>query len=149
VEDSPIEKAPIQSVWNNFVSITLQIFILAPKIYCMLYIDIQKACSNKGVSDPRKFLLSIGFSHAATSRMLNNTYESLKFEAVEQICLHLNCTPNELMSWKPKDNANATNHALDKLKPIAAQDSITGKLKRLSPDKLEKLRDFLGDLENE
>jgi DNA-binding Xre family transcriptional regulator len=125
-------------------------FNLAAKIYCMLYIDIPKACSNKGVGDARRFLVSIGFTHAAASRMLYNTYDSLKLASIELICLHLNCTPNELLSWKPDDNnASAANHALDKLKPIAAQDSITGKLKRLSPDKLEKLRDFLGDLENE
>lgn len=115
----------------------------------MLYFDIAKACNNKGVGDARRFLLKIGFSHSATSRMLNNTYDSLKFDAIEKICLHLNCTPNELISWKPKDNINAANYALEKLKPIAAQDSISAKLKQLPPEKLEKLRDFLGDLENE
>jgi len=116
----------------------------------MLYIDIPKACSNKGVGDARRFLVSIGFTHAAASRMLYNTYYSLKLASIELICLHLNCTPNELLSWKPDDNnVSSANYALEKLKPIAAQDSISAKLKQLSPDKLEKLRGFLGDLENE
>ena len=116
----------------------------------MLYIDIQKACNNKGIGDARRFLVSIGFTHAAASRMLYNTYDGIKLAAIEKICLHLNCTPNELLSWQPSEgDKSLSNHALDKLKPIADKDSIVGKLKQLPPDKLDKLREFLGDLENQ
>lgn len=116
----------------------------------MLYMDIPKACRNKGVDDPRGFLVKIGFTHAAASRILQNTYDSLKFKAIETICLHLNCTPNELLSWKP--SAGETDHdkvALNKLKPIDPNDSVVGKLRQLSPEKLEKFREMLSDLEKE
>ena len=116
----------------------------------MLYLDIPKACSNKGIGDARKFLVNIGFNHSAVTRMLNNSFESLRLPAIEKICLHLNCSPNELLSWQPSEgDKSLNNHALDKLKPIADKDSIVGKLKQLPPEKLDKLREFLGDLENQ
>ncbi len=116
----------------------------------MLYLDIVKVCNSKAVSNPRHFLVSIGFDHAAASRLLQNTSGSVKLATMEKICLHLNCTPNELMSWKPPTNlANTHEYNLEKLKPIEEKDNIVSKLKRLPSDKLDKLRDFLEELEND
>ena len=114
----------------------------------MLYLDIKKACNNKGIDDARHWMTRNGFSHVVTTRLLNNKQESINFVILENLCIKLNCTPNELFSWQPDvvGVVATTSAALQKLKPIAAKDSVGGKLKALSPDKLEDLQTFLDEL---
>src|SRR5436853_263631 len=102
----------------------------------MLYIDVEKACNNKGIEDARKWLIRNGLSHPAAWRLLRNKQESVNLEVLERLCLSLNCTPNEFFSWKPDGSNVPGNHPMQKLKPVASQDSINAKLKTLPPDKL-------------
>ena len=113
----------------------------------MLYLDIVKACNNKGIDNPRRWLVQNGFSHVAAARLLQNTQESINYATLDKLCILLFCTPNELLSWQPAANAAiAANHPLEKLKHVSADQSISGKLKTLPPEKIEEVQKFLDGL---
>ncbi|HRH48060.1 MAG TPA: helix-turn-helix transcriptional regulator [Panacibacter sp.] len=112
----------------------------------MLYIDVPKACSNKGIDDARRWLVKNGLSHPAAYRLLNHKQESINFNTLERLCLSLNCTPNEFFSWQPSDAAIPASHPMQKLKPVAAEHSVNARLKTLSPEKMEELQKFLDQL---
>ena len=115
----------------------------------MMYLDIKKACSNKGIEDPRRWMVKNGFSHVAAARLMKTEQDSLKYQTIEKLCLLLFCTPNELLSWQPKDvSAAAANHPLQKLKQVPTSQSISGKLKTLSPEKIEAVQAFLNGLDD-
>ncbi len=113
----------------------------------MLYLDIVKACNNKGIDDPKRWMVKNGFSHVTAARLTQNTQASINYNILEKLCLLLFCTPNELLSWQPKDNATAqSTHPLQKLKHVAKEDSVAGKLKVLPPEKIAAVQKFLDDL---
>lgn len=41
----------------------------------------------------------LGMSHQNFSRMVNNETKSIRYEAIEELCLILNCTPNDLFEF--------------------------------------------------
>ena len=115
----------------------------------MLYLDIVKACSNRGIEDPRRWLVKNGFTHVAAGRLIKPTQGSFSYATLERLCVLLFCTPNELLSWQPKDATVAANHPMYKLKQVAKEQSINSKLKHLPPEKLEALHAFINGLNGE
>ncbi|MGG9971850.1 helix-turn-helix domain-containing protein [Ferruginibacter sp. SUN002] len=113
----------------------------------MLFLDIKKQCSNIGIEDPKRWLVKNGFSHVDAARLVNNTQASITYAKLEKLCLLLNCTPNQLISWQPKDNTTvASTHPLQQLKPVPKGASISAKLQTLPPEKMEELQRYLDEL---
>src|SRR5438045_3584583 len=115
----------------------------------MLYVDVAKACNNKGIDNVRDWLRKNGFSNVIAYRLVHRTYVSINLKVLEQLCVRLHCTPNEFFSWQPGDNTVAANHPMQKLKPVATEHSINARLKVLPPEKLEALQQFLDKLDEE
>jgi len=110
----------------------------------MIYLDIKKVCNNIGIEDPRRWLVKNGFNHVTAGRLMNNTQDSIKYATMEKLCLLLNCTPNELLSFQPNSNSTvAASHPIQKLKHVPKEASITGRLKALSPEKIKEVQEFL------
>jgi len=85
--------------------------------------------------------------HTAT-RLLSNQLKSISFRYLETICLRLNCTIDDLFTYTPDKNLlNHNQHALNKLKRLKTKDSVSSKLKDLTLDKLDQVRDFINELE--
>lgn len=42
----------------------------------------------------------LGMSYQNLNKMINNQTKSIKYENIENICLLLNCTPNDLFIFK-------------------------------------------------
>ena len=116
----------------------------------MLYLDLLKICSNKGIEDPRRWLVKNGFSQVAASRMIKPIYESINYATLEKLCILLHCTPSDLMSWQPKEGSTIPdNHPLQQMKRQPPEKSINKRLKTLPPEKLAALQQFLDTLELE
>jgi len=82
----------------------------------MLYYNFKKMFDIRGIINPYKFLIKHGFSTSKASYIANDHYSSLSLVATEQLCLILNCTPNDLLEWKPEENATYRDDAaLNKL----------------------------------
>jgi DNA-binding Xre family transcriptional regulator len=119
--------------------------ILAKKI--MLQLDVLKVCNNKGIDNPKRFLVHHGFSHSAAFRLVNNQQDSVSMSVLQKLCTILYCTPNDLMSWHATEtNTLPANHPLTILKPIAKQASISSQLKTMAPDKILEVQAFIDSL---
>jgi DNA-binding Xre family transcriptional regulator len=113
----------------------------------MLQLDVLKVCNNKGIDNPKRFLVQNGFSHSAAFRLVNNIQESVSMLVLQKLCTILYCTPNDLMTWQATEtNTLPAAHPLTTLKPIAKQASISSQLKTMAPDKILELQAFIDEL---
>ena len=115
----------------------------------MIYLDIQKVLSDKGIENPHLALRQMGFNVHTTSRLLRNEPSSINYGHLEILCLSLNCLPNDLLSWKPSElSKKYTHHQLDQLAPVE-KDNLAAKIQKLPVDKLQQIRKFIDELSEE
>jgi DNA-binding Xre family transcriptional regulator len=115
----------------------------------MLLLDLYRVFEDKGIENPHRFLRQNGFTAHTTSRLLNNKVDSISFKHLEQICLLLNCSVEDLFSWQSEDKTGMyKNHVMQKLKRGKSKGSITSKLKQLPLDKLNEVRNYIDQLSN-
>ncbi|MES2763886.1 MAG: helix-turn-helix transcriptional regulator [Bacteroidota bacterium] len=113
----------------------------------MIYLNLKPIFEAKGIDNPNYFLWKNGFTRQAAHRLLNNTKEGITFRHLEQLCLLLSCSPNDLFTWHNTDKTNVLpTHALQKLTKEKSKGSITTTLQNLPVNKLNELRNFLDNL---
>lgn len=113
----------------------------------MLHLDLYRVFEDKGIDNPHHFLKQNGFTAHTTSRLLNNKVESISFKHLEQICLLLNCSIDDLFSWKNNDKTGLyKNHELQKLKRGQRKGNITNSLKQLPLNKLNDVRNYIDQI---
>ena len=113
----------------------------------MLLLDLYRVFEDKGIENPHRFLRKNGFTAHTTSRLLNNKVDSISFRHLEQLCLIINCSVDDLFAWKSNDEAGIyKDHVLQKLKRGESKGSITGKLKQLPLDKINEVRNYIDQL---
>jgi DNA-binding Xre family transcriptional regulator len=114
----------------------------------MLYINLRKILADRGIGLPIPFLERAGLARYTAKKMLGKDNKYLGLEHAERICLALNCSPNELLEWRPDPNMNvAADHPLHKLRP--KEQSLSQQLRQLTPDELEAVQQFIGTLKND
>lgn len=107
----------------------------------MLYYAIAEMCRLRGYASPYEVLLNCGMSRTTAGRLLRNPTRSLSLKFVEKLCVQLQCTPNDLLRYKPDRNrALPDSHPLLKLKQ--SRNELAGKLKNLSLEELQQLEVF-------
>lgn len=115
----------------------------------MLYINIKRVMRLRGVPSSYKMLLEIGFAPATARRFLKNEGSRIDFGYLEKLCLALNCTPNDLLEWKPPETmTTAGEQALNKLKRDGKED-ISKLLRSLPMEKFERVADIMQELKDE
>jgi len=113
----------------------------------MLHLDLYRVFEDKGIDNPHQFLKQNGFTAHTTSRLLNNKVESISFKHLEQICLLLNCSIDDLFAWKNNDKTGLyKNHELQKLKRGQPKGNITNSLKQLPLNKLNDVRNYIDQI---
>jgi len=108
--------------------------------YIMLLLDIHRICAEKGIGRPITFLKGLGFNPSVITEMLSRRRTRLNYAQIEQLCLALRCTPNDLFSWEPGEGADAAQpmQALVRNKP-----GIAELLHALPTEKIEELRGLM------
>jgi len=113
----------------------------------MLVLDLYRVFEDKGIENPHRFLNKNGFTVHTTFKLLNNKVGSISFRHMEQLCLLLNCLPDDLFSWKSVEVTGNYNHpVLMKLDRGERKGNITSQLKSLSPDKLNEVRKYIDQI---
>lgn len=115
----------------------------------MLQLDLYRVFEDKGIENPHRYLRKNGFTPHTTSRLLNNKVDSISFRHLEQLCLLLHCSIDDIFNWKSDEKTSIhKDHPLNKIRRGERKGSITGKLKELSPDKLNEVRNYIDLLAN-
>jgi len=114
----------------------------------MLSLNVSALLSSRGIENPTRHLVTQGFSYHTINRLLTGKVKSIPYEVLEKLCLVCICTPDDLFVWRKDEGmAVADNHPLHKLQPKAPIPNPVERIKRLTPDKLKKLEEFMDGLE--
>lgn len=110
----------------------------------MLIHNFQRVFKARGIDKPTNFLVAQGFPRGIASRIANNKTDKIFLKYLEKVCLVLNCTPNDIIEWKPdnkkQDNADTALYALKKeQKGKGAEELLRG----LPLSRLEELAKLL------
>ena len=115
----------------------------------MLQLQLQASIAQRGVASPLKYLVKNGFTYHTAHRILHNTVDSISFPHLEQLCLLLNCTINDLFVYTKGNNTNiADTHPLNKLSKPPSTINISQTLQQLPYDKIKELEKMVEDLKN-
>lgn len=111
----------------------------------MLFLNIKRVMRLRGVEDHYRFLLNLGFVPSTAHAFLRGTIVLIKLEQIEKLCAALNCTPNDLLEWRPNaDQSLAATHSLNALKKKTDKD-LPELLRDIPVDKFEQILDILQD----
>lgn len=110
----------------------------------MIKFNIRTLLASKGITEPQAFLIRIGISLDTAKRMISHNEKSqpksisLKNETL--ICIHANCTPNDLRYWAPdsQHESKRTELHLQKMRDPTLPD-VYSELKNLSTDELREI----------
>lgn len=115
----------------------------------MLKIDLVHTFAVRGVKNPFTVLRKLGISHGKAWNLLSGKTASIHSKHLEAICEHLNCTPNDLYSWRPdREGVDAATHPLRGLIRDDNAAELGRILEEIPLDKLNEARDLLASLKN-
>lgn len=115
----------------------------------MLYYDIKRLLALRGIERPRTFLMKNGFGSQTADNFMKNKVLYIKPQMIEKLCVLLNCTPNELFSWKPDAEPAPENHPLKPLYRDKPAKSIAQLVRDVPAEKLGRLEELINELKNE
>jgi DNA-binding Xre family transcriptional regulator len=111
----------------------------------MLYLNIKRMMRLRGVDSHYHLLLKLGFVPSTARSFLSGEIVLIKLEQLEKLCLALNCTPNDLLEWRPEASQTVSEtHSMNSLKRPAEKD-LPKLLSEIPMDKLEQILDILQD----
>lgn len=116
----------------------------------MIALDLARFMESKEIQNPLQYLMQAGFSYHVASKLLAARMARLNYAYLEQLCLLFNCTPNELLYWKPNAGTKATEKiALSKLAGRQRKDNLVRKINQLPEEKIDQLRELVNKLSAE
>lgn len=111
----------------------------------MMYYNIEKMFKLRGVLNPVGFLRKYGLTKSIVHKIIKKETKAFKLSSLEKVCIGLNCTPNDLIEWKPDSESQKLppEHALHRIQPKELKDIRT----ILSDVAVEKLPEFFSAVE--
>lgn len=116
----------------------------------MLYLDIPRLVSERGITSPGKFLQRYGISREVWRYLKDTNKPTISLDLMEKLCLAFNCTPSDLFSWSGAVThaAGLEKHPLQELRHDTSA-SLLDKVSMLPAGKLNKLRRMVDELAKE
>jgi DNA-binding Xre family transcriptional regulator len=107
----------------------------------MLVLNIKKELAAKNINNPLPWLVKIGIPKNSAFKLLSGKAKRVDLSHIELICLHLNCTPNDLLSWTPHAHAQQRlkNHPLQEIKGGTETPDVQHYVKQLSRKSIAEL----------
>jgi hypothetical protein len=94
--------------------------------------------------------MNMGYSKSIAYRMSKNDTYNFTTKKLEQLCLALNCSPNDLFEYIPKkNNSIPQNHPLNNLIRQDQSQIIHSLLQELPVEKILELADLVKKEENQ
>ncbi|MBK8659178.1 MAG: helix-turn-helix transcriptional regulator [Bacteroidetes bacterium] len=100
----------------------------------MLVLNIKKEMAAKNITNMLPWLVKIGIPSRSAIKLLSGKAKHVYLPHIELICLHMNCTPNDLFSWTPAPHAQQrlSNHPLQEIKGGTETPNVQHYVKQLS-----------------
>ncbi|MEO8515919.1 MAG: helix-turn-helix transcriptional regulator [Flavobacterium sp.] len=114
----------------------------------MLFFNFSRVFKIKGINRPFKHLTSLGYSGNVATRLANDNFGRLNLSMIERICRDFNCTPNDLLDFRPyKDEILPKDHALHTLTKEVITNEVVVKINSLSIEKIQQIHDIIKNME--
>ncbi len=115
----------------------------------MLTWNLRPVFKARGIEKPYTFLVKAGISpHTATSILSSSTCV-MRLNHLELICEKLNCTPHDIMLWKPDPGKQLPeSHQLLTLKKDTSGFDLSETLKTIPLEKLNEIARLLSSQNN-
>jgi DNA-binding Xre family transcriptional regulator len=105
----------------------------------MLKYNIKSLLQARGITNQLVHLTKAGITYQMAHMLVANKVAAIKPAVLEKLCIHLKCTPNDLMEWIPEENTNTQNHPLEPL----MKKQLPTQLQNIMQDiPINKLQDF-------
>jgi DNA-binding Xre family transcriptional regulator len=115
----------------------------------MIYYNLERVILLRGYKNPIAYLKEQGYAYHTIRFMLSNP-KTMKFEFIEQLCLTLRCSPNDLLEWVPnKKQMLDTTHPLSKLCRNSDEATLRGAMQSIPIDKVDEALAYLQQLSSE
>ncbi len=106
----------------------------------MIRWNLKRIFTAKGILKPNKFLIQNGHSKSYASSLMNDTVYSISLKKLEQLCVSLNCTPNDLFDFVPDKNVTVPEgHALQGIRKHGAIEEVAKLMRDLPMEKIEEM----------
>ncbi|MET0752566.1 MAG: helix-turn-helix transcriptional regulator [Pyrinomonadaceae bacterium] len=113
----------------------------------MLKFNPKRILGLRGIGKPVGFLVRMGFDYPQASRFLKAASPMVKIKYIEQLCIALNCTPNDLFEWKADEKTVLPDgHSLNALSKGDVTKNLQEMVKDVPSDKLALIEDLLDSL---
>ena len=113
----------------------------------MFDLRIKEAILKRSWKPTAYFLMKFGVNQNTARKMMDNTLKEIKLKTLFDVCLLLNCTPNDLLDIPDKAMEQIpTNHPLRALKKSKAIDNTADYLKTLPESKLDEAKEMIKKL---
>ncbi len=114
----------------------------------MLTFQLKELLERKGYKPNAQVLRNLGFSYTTAYKLLHGDVSSVNFKHLEELCVFLNCTPNDLYRFVPDNPMQVPkNHALWQIRQTEEIIENPAELvKRMNPEQLEKANRILREL---
>jgi DNA-binding Xre family transcriptional regulator len=104
----------------------------------MLILDVKNMMKARGIGKPFAFLRDSGLPAGAAQKIMSGAYERPSLNHIEQLCILLQCTPNDLLLWVPDEGQ----HADIPLGALQQQDEDLSFLATLQDLPIDQLREL-------
>jgi DNA-binding Xre family transcriptional regulator len=110
----------------------------------MLVLNIKKELAAKDIKPALPWLVKIGIKRSSALKLLSGKARRVDLSHIELICLHLNCTPNDLFSWTPPAHAQQrlAKHPLQEIKGGTETPDVQHYVKQLSRKGIAEVEKF-------
>lgn len=106
----------------------------------MLSINLKRLTKLKGISRPFSHFMSLGYSRGLASKMAQNQMQTFSVKRLEELCIHFNCTPNDIFEFRPDSkNPLPETHPLYTLKRDDSTEELINLLHDLPVEKIRAL----------
>lgn len=114
------------------------------KLNDMLQINLTRIFKARGIEQPYKYLVQNGFVPFTAHKYKNGKVDHIRLDHIEKLCTLLNCTPNDILEWRPDDLLeDRANHPLQKIRTRDKKLEIGKLLNNFSLEKLEEIEKIL------
>jgi DNA-binding Xre family transcriptional regulator len=112
----------------------------------MLQLYIKEFLRTKGYTPKPHTLVKFGINPFMAHKLINNKVKNLSLQTLTEVCLALNCTPNDLLDFRPIEGTVAPSASLNDLKKKDIGHSPLDYVKALKPEQLQQALETLKKL---
>ncbi len=106
--------------------------------------NISRVLALKGIDNAYAYLKKQGYKHNKAYHLAYSLRQKVDLSDLEEICLQLNCTPNDLLEWNPSHTEHdIAGHALQSIRRKEAAVGLVKLVQGLPVEKMDEIEKFI------